>query len=433
MPQRPLHTRADLGVIVRVGEHPLRGALEDGQLLDIGSDGRGHLEAGGAGADHHDVLARQIDRVVPARGVKRRPGEALGAGEVGHERLVELAHGADHRPRPQYLGAARGVADGHRPVTGVVVPGRRQHLGVEPDVLGHTAAFHHLGEVVLQLGLAGEELRPVIRRLEAVAVEVVAHIHPRTGIAVLPPGSAHARVLLDHRVGHPGLGQPDRGQQSGLSAADHDHWKLRAGACSGLELGLAGVAAVESHLLGHHRHVLLAHLTGDQPRHHLLEAHRVDGLRFRAAAVAVITNDVQGEQARRGLVLLGHVALHLVEEQPGRLQRPLKDRLAHRLVIGHVHTRQQQRRDRHILQGNGYRGVGVGERFTGVRVAHGTSWEMVDGQGATRIRMGLPSLRSSASMPSTMSSSGMIRLIERDRSSRPSETSRARVSISTFW
>jgi hypothetical protein len=31
------------------------------------------------------------------------------------------------------------------------------------------------------------------------------------------------------------------------------------------------------------------------------------------------------------------------------------------------------------LQGNGYRGIGVGERFTGIRVAHGTSWEMVDG------------------------------------------------------
>ena len=146
-----------------------------------------------------------------------------------------------------------------------------------------------------------------------------------------------------------------------------------------MEFDLAGVAAVESHLLQHHRHVLVAHLTGDQPRHHLLQQHRVDGLRFRAAAIAVITNDVQGEQARRGFVLLGHVTLHLVEEKPGRLERAFQNRPAHRFVISHVHAREQQRRDRHILQGDGDRGIGVGEWFTGVRVAHGTSWERVDG------------------------------------------------------
>ena len=52
---------------------------------------------------------------------------------------------------------------------------------------------------------------------------------------------------------------------------------------------------------------------------------------------------------------------------------------------------------------------------------------------ATRIRIGSPSALSSFSMPSATSSSGTTALIERDRSSRPSETSLASVPMSAFW
>ncbi len=41
MLHRPAHPVADLIVIHRVGEHPLRGALKDGEVLDIVGDGRG--------------------------------------------------------------------------------------------------------------------------------------------------------------------------------------------------------------------------------------------------------------------------------------------------------------------------------------------------------------------------------------------------------
>ena len=314
MPQCPLDAGADLSVIVRVGKHPLRGALEDRQPPDVLGNGRSDLESSGAGANHHNVLAREVDRVVPAGGVEGISGEALRTGKVGNERLVELAHGADHRSGPQHLGAAVGITNGDRPIARVIVPSRRDDLSVEPDMFGDTVAVHDIGEVVLQLGLTREEFRPVVGRLEAVAVEVVPDINPGAGIAVLPPGSAHSGVLLDHRVGNAGLLEPDRSQQPGLSGADHDHWKLRASARVGLEFGLAGVAAVESHLLQHHRHVLVTDVAGDQPGHHLLEAGSVDGRRFGTAAIAIVTDDVEGEGTRRGFVLFGHVTLHLVEE-----------------------------------------------------------------------------------------------------------------------
>ena len=53
-------------------------------------------------------------------------------------------------------------------------------------------------------------------------------------------------------------------------------------------------------------------------------------------------------------------------------------------------------------------------------------------QGWTTMRIGFPSACSRASIPAWMSSSGMIRLIDREMSRRPRETSRASVSMSAF-
>jgi len=56
---------------------------------------------------------------------------------------------------------------------------------------------HHGLEVRLQFGLLGEEVRPLIGRLEAVAIKVVSDIDAGARIGVLPPGPADAFVLLD--------------------------------------------------------------------------------------------------------------------------------------------------------------------------------------------------------------------------------------------
>src|SRR5689334_265934 len=64
-----LRLRVDLAVMQ--GRAPVRRALEYGQVPDLAGDGLDGLHAGGAGADHGDALALEIDRLLrPARGVE---------------------------------------------------------------------------------------------------------------------------------------------------------------------------------------------------------------------------------------------------------------------------------------------------------------------------------------------------------------------------
>ena len=71
-------------------------------------------------------------------------------------------------------------------------------------------------------------MSPVVARLEGVAVEVVADVDTRAGVAVLLPGSTRAGVLLEDGERDAGLPQSNTGKQSRLPAADDDHWELRA-------------------------------------------------------------------------------------------------------------------------------------------------------------------------------------------------------------
>ena len=104
----------------------------------------------------------------------------------------------------------------------VVVPGRLGDLGLPQHMAADVVLVHHALEIRLQFGLFGEEVRPLIGRLEAVAVEVVGHVDPRAGVGVLVPGAADARVLLDDRERDAGLLEPDPRQQSRLTASDDD-------------------------------------------------------------------------------------------------------------------------------------------------------------------------------------------------------------------
>ena len=85
-----------LVAVVRHRELPVRRALEDLQVLDLLGDDRRELGRAAAGADDADALAGEVDVVVPAGRVERRPGERLAALDLRQLRPVELADGADH-------------------------------------------------------------------------------------------------------------------------------------------------------------------------------------------------------------------------------------------------------------------------------------------------------------------------------------------------
>ena len=197
----------------------------------------------------------------------------------------------------------------------------------------------------MQLRLLGEEVCPLVGGFKAIAVEVISDVYPSSGIGVLPPRPADACVLFDDGERDTGFLQPNSGQQAGFAAADDDDGKLVPCGHPERRAG-AGVAAVELHLLEQHRNVFLGHRLAHQPLHHLVQQLGADRFGIGAAAVTVVGDDLQRDLADGGLVLFGHVALHLVQEQPGRLQLAA-DQLG---VAGHVHQRQHQRRNADVDQ-----------------------------------------------------------------------------------
>ena len=291
--------------------------------------------------------------MVPLRRVEGRARERVPARDLREVRSVELADGGDHRRRGDLPDAPVSPMDLDVPRAGLVIPRGTGDLGGERDVLGDPATIHHRGEVGLQLRLPGEELGPLVARLEAVAVEVVPHVDASAGIRVLPPRATHPGVLLEDDEGDPGLLEADPGQQTRLAAPDDRHRRAIPGRPSGGAEG-ARIAAIELHLLHEHRHVLVGHRLADQPLHHLVDHLGSQRSGLRAAGVAVRDEQVERQGPSPFLVLLRQVPLDLVEEEPGRPEVATDDRRIPR----EVHQAEQQGRDAHIL-----------ERFDDLRIA----------------------------------------------------------------
>ena len=212
--------------------------------------------------------------------MERRPGEIPLAVDLGKVRPVQLPYGADHRARRQRRRCSVATTRPNGPGGCGIVPGRLGHLGFPQHMAADVIAVHHGLEVGLQLGLFGEEVRPLIGRLEAVAVEVISDVDPRPRIGVLPPRPADTGVLLDDRERDACLFEANARQQPRFPAADHDHREVVGRGATDRPT----VFAVELHLFEQHRHVFGWNRLAHQPLHHLQQQLRADRLRFRTAA-----------------------------------------------------------------------------------------------------------------------------------------------------
>ena len=163
---RPLHAVGHWLVVVRIREHPLRGSLENVQLLDLIGDRRRDLEAGGARPDEREPCAGDIDRVVPPDRMERRAVEVVDAGDVGKLRSVECADRGDDSAGREFVDRAIGRSNTNRPGARRLVVGRSLDLGLEPTVFVDAVLVHHADEVVAQLGVLGEVLGPMVGRFE---------------------------------------------------------------------------------------------------------------------------------------------------------------------------------------------------------------------------------------------------------------------------
>jgi hypothetical protein len=87
-------------LVVGLRHDPRRRALEQRQLRGPGRDARHELDRAGAGADHRDLLAGEVDVVAPPRGVERRAVEPLDPGQLRDLRQVQRADPGDQRVTP---------------------------------------------------------------------------------------------------------------------------------------------------------------------------------------------------------------------------------------------------------------------------------------------------------------------------------------------
>ncbi len=359
----------DAVVVVGVGEHPRCAALEDGHPRRLGGDGRHDLEGTGPGADDGHPLAGQLGALHPHRRVHPLATEGVDPREVGELGPVELADGADQCVGLQHLDRPVGAPHLQRPPVAGLLPGGPDHLGPEPDVVGHTELVHAPVEVAAELGGLGEEAGPLVVGREGVAVEVVADVDPAARVAVLPPRPARPVVLLHHGVRDAGPPEPDGGQQSRHAGPDDHHVEagppLRGDAVHPVQV--PGIASVELELLEQERHVLFRHVGGHQVAHHPAEGAGGWRRREHGAPVAVGGDHLECLGADRRLVLGAHEPLDLVQVDARRCRELVEQRG----ITGHVHHRQEQRRHAHLLEGGGDGGVVVGDRRTGVPVAFG--------------------------------------------------------------
>ena len=264
--EQPSMAVGQIGVVFEGRCQPVGGALEHQHLFGLLGDDRDELRGAGAGADHGDALAREIDVVIPLGRVKRRPGERVAPVDVGQLRSVQLARCVDDgvervgaRIRPSRSTVL------HLPRCRIVVERHGLHRGREPDEPAHAELVGEAPEVVEQRGLCREVLRPVVALGERVAEEMAGDIDPAARVGVLQPGAADLGVLLVDDGVDAGLTQPVRGQQARHAGTDHGDSKRSIGSeVGGVPRRRPKVFSRSAELLEQQRQIVVARL----PRHH---------------------------------------------------------------------------------------------------------------------------------------------------------------------
>jgi len=133
--------------------------------------------------------------VIPARRVERRPGETLAPRDVGKERLVEKAGGAD-----EDIGDI-GVAIGRLEVPTTLGKPRRDDLLVEVNVFGEAAVACDLLDIGPDLGGRRVLARPVVIGLERKLVLTRQDIDEKTWKGVVAPGPTDiAGLFVDGEI-----------------------------------------------------------------------------------------------------------------------------------------------------------------------------------------------------------------------------------------
>src|ERR671936_1160155 len=150
----------------------------------------GNLHAAGAAADDPPTPAFVRHAVIPARRMKRWTGETLAPGDIGKERLVQKAGGADEDIRDVRV-AVRGL-DMPAPIG---EPSCDDFL-VEADEFGEPAVVRDFLDIGPDLGGRRVFARPAVIGLERKLVLPRQDIDEEAGEGVVAPRSADLAGLF---------------------------------------------------------------------------------------------------------------------------------------------------------------------------------------------------------------------------------------------
>ncbi|MBA7472498.1 hypothetical protein ES707_07825 [subsurface metagenome] len=211
---------------------PVRTALEHRELANLVGDLRDQLDSGGAGADHGDLLAFEIDRLVrPIKGVERASPKILYAFDPRHGRRRQQTDG-EHDEAAGQLAA---VADFHLPEIARLVELHGLDGAVELHVFAQIELVGDVVQIPQVLGLAGEALLPVpfveqfLRERKAVGVAL--GIEAAAGIAVPVPGAAEIGRRVEHGRVDAEIDEPFDLVDACDAGADDDHLVVGLGGC----------------------------------------------------------------------------------------------------------------------------------------------------------------------------------------------------------
>ena len=213
---------------------PLGGALEHFERGNLACQRGDHLGRGRAGADKANPLAGEIDRPVPAGGVKLRPGKALCANDFGHHRVVQSARCRNDDVSLILTAILRGQ------LPCAVREDRRAHLLAQFDMRQHAIAPRDIVVVFPDFRAPGIAGLPAGIARERIGIEVCRDIAGDTGIDIVPPGPAHRAGFFQHdEIAIALFEQPDRHQHARNARSDNDE----AGILARHDVFLSSIAA----------------------------------------------------------------------------------------------------------------------------------------------------------------------------------------------
>src|SRR5271168_2215581 len=127
-------------------------------MTNFPGDFRYELDAGRAGADHADALAREVRFLMrPARRVKRLAFETVDAGEIRNIVRRQYADRRDEKSRARPVA----IVEANLPLVRRLVEARRIDARVELDVAAQIEFVGNEIQITLGFGLRGKMLLPI--------------------------------------------------------------------------------------------------------------------------------------------------------------------------------------------------------------------------------------------------------------------------------